>query len=460
MTFPIVIVGEALLDVDVDGDVARICPDTPAPVLDERLRRERPGGAGLAACLARRASDADVILLTALGHDDAGRHLRGLLGERGVHVVDLGDGGTTSQKIRLRGAGQTIVRLDRGSGPDATDPTPPPEAMRALRGAAAVLVADYGLGLLARPGLRTALVDARERIVWDPHPRSGPPVPGVALVTPNESELLGFVATADRTESPETARSLNRIADTARRLGHIWSVGGVAVTRGDAGVLLVRTDDAPIVVPAPDRVEGDPNGAGDAFAAHLAVGLARGLLPVDALEMAVEAAARHVADGLDTWTAVPAGVEPTAIAPPRRPAGNDSVRLVATGGCFDLLHAGHVATLRAARALGDSLVVLLNSDRSVRRLKGPDRPLQPEDDRRAVLLALDCVDDVVIFDEDTPAAVLDRLRPDLFVKGGDYTAIDIAERSVLARWGGEVVTVPYLSGRSTTRLLEEARRDH
>jgi rfaE bifunctional protein nucleotidyltransferase chain/domain len=130
--------------------------------------------------------------------------------------------------------------------------------------------------------------------------------------------------------------------------------------------------------------------------------------------------------------------------------------VVATGGCFDLLHAGHVQVLQAARGLGDCLVVLLNSDASVRRLKGPDRPLQPEGDRAAVLRALACVDAVQVFDEDTPVAALERLRPDLWAKGGDYAATELPETAVLREWGGEVVILPFLSGRSTTRLIREA----
>ncbi len=127
--------------------------------------------------------------------------------------------------------------------------------------------------------------------------------------------------------------------------------------------------------------------------------------------------------------------------------------VVATGGCFDLLHAGHVSTLEAARGLGDCLVVCMNSDASVRRLKGPDRPLVPQEDRAAVLSALACVDAVVVFDEDTPEAVLERLRPDLFAKGGDYAVGELPEAAAMSRWGGEVVILPYLDGRSTTGLL-------
>ncbi|MGX6449665.1 D-glycero-beta-D-manno-heptose 1-phosphate adenylyltransferase, partial [Patulibacter sp. S7RM1-6] len=132
--------------------------------------------------------------------------------------------------------------------------------------------------------------------------------------------------------------------------------------------------------------------------------------------------------------------------------------VVATGGCFDLLHAGHVESLRAARELGDALVVCLNSDDSVRRLKGPERPIIRADDRAAVLGALACVDAVAVFEEDTPVALLERLRPDLFVKGGDYRPDELPETPVLARWGGRVVTVPLKAGRSTTSILQEVRR--
>ena len=132
--------------------------------------------------------------------------------------------------------------------------------------------------------------------------------------------------------------------------------------------------------------------------------------------------------------------------------------MVATGGCFDLLHAGHVACLQAARRLGDCLVVCLNSDASVRRLKGPGRPVLGEHDRAAVLAALACVDAVVVFDEATPEAVLSRLQPHIFAKGGDYAVADLPEAKLLRWWGGEVVLLPYLEGRSTTRILEEVSR--
>ena len=134
--------------------------------------------------------------------------------------------------------------------------------------------------------------------------------------------------------------------------------------------------------------------------------------------------------------------------------------MVATGGCFDLLHPGHVATLQAARQLGDCLVVCLNSDRSVRELKGPDRPLVTETDRARLVAALSCVDAVAVFDETTPAALLSQLRPDIWVKGGDYSQPLLPEAQLIRSWGGQTVVVPYLDGHSTTSLIRAARKQH
>jgi D-beta-D-heptose 7-phosphate kinase/D-beta-D-heptose 1-phosphate adenosyltransferase len=180
----------------------------------------------------------------------------------------------------------------------------------------------------------------------------------------------------------------------------------------------------------------------------------------EAVQSAVADAARYVASG------GPASLSSTAPVAVSAPSADEVVRrtaerggvVVATGGCFDLLHAGHVATLRAARRLGDCLVVCLNSDASVRRLKGPARPLVPATDRARVLEALECVDAVVEFDEDTPVEAIRRIRPQVWAKGGDYAGTDLPEAAVLAEWGGQTVALPYLEDRSTTRLVETAAR--
>jgi len=460
VTRPIVVVGDALLDRDLDGRVERLCPDAPAPVVDDIEARARPGGAALAAALLARdtSGDRDVVLVTALGRDGAGRELRALATAAGIDVEDLGQAGATPEKVRVRAGDRPVARLDyggreaRGIGDLTT------RAARSIEEAAAVLVADYGRGLTSLPAVRDALARRRRDapLVWDPHPRGAEPVPAASLVTPNEPEVATFADAATRTLADLAAR--------AEWLRRTWDARAVAVTRGERGALLATGAAHPLVVPTERCVSGDACGAGDRFASAALLALARGALPSEAVVAAVASATAFVAAG-------GAGAVRFERTPDRSARHTDanafdvaaSIRarggtVVATSGCFDLLHAGHVSALRAARALGDWLVVCLNSDPSVRRLKGPDRPLVPEHDRAEVLRGLACVDEVVLFDDDTPARVLEALQPHVFVKGGDYGTTSLPEADVMTRWGGQAVIVPYLEGRSTTQLVEEVRR--
>ncbi|HEY8581692.1 MAG TPA: PfkB family carbohydrate kinase, partial [Capillimicrobium sp.] len=340
-------------------------------------------------------------------------------------------------------------------------------AREALAAADAVLVSDYGRGLAAEPTVREALagLGGDVPVVWDPHPRGPAPVPGARVVTPNGAEAARIV--------PEPAEGgdgeLPQAAARARELARRWGAVGVCVTLGARGAILAFSGDGtPMAVPAPRAAGGDPCGAGDRFASALAGLLGEGELPSQAVVGAVAVASGFVAAGgagaLSFGEPVggdearftrdaPAGESAAELAGRVRAAGGT---VVATGGCFDILHAGHAQMLAAARSLGDCLIVCLNADASVRRLKGDGRPVVGEGDRAALLLALECVDGVAIFDEDVPERVLRDLRPHLFVKGGDYHAADLPEAATLAEWGGRAVTVPFMAGRSTTKIIEEA----
>jgi D-beta-D-heptose 7-phosphate kinase/D-beta-D-heptose 1-phosphate adenosyltransferase len=444
----LVVVGDTLLDRDLQGTVSRMAPDAPVPVMDVSSGISRPGGAGLAAFLAAR-DGRPVTLVTAVGTDAAGREVAGILADAGVDVIDLGLDGPTPEKVRARAAGQPLLRLDYGGAPGAVGPLPA-LARKAIAGAGAVLVADYGRGMTSEAGVRDALaaLPRRRPVVWDPHPRGADPVPGARVVTPNRAEA-GLAEHA----------ALATVTERAKHLAAEWSAAGVAVTLGARGAVLVESDGPPLAIPAPPAGQGDPCGAGDRFAATTAGFLADGALPSEAVTAGVRAASAFVAAGaagaLRTSAQPPASTDdPFALAESVRGAGGT---VVATGGCFDLLHAGHVSVLEAARALGDCLIVCLNSDASVRRLKGPGRPLQKQADRARVLHALGCVDGLAVFDEDTPEAVLDRLRPDVWAKGADYALGHLPEAALLSTWGGQAVVLPYLEGRSTTRLVQEAR---
>ena len=458
---PLVVVGDVLLDVDVVGTAARMSPEAPVPVISSPSETVRPGGAALAASLAARGTR-PVVLVAPLASDEAADRVRTMLGER-VRLVALPWTGSTPVKTRVRAGNHPVTRIDTGGAAGVIGPIPE-DAATVFAEAGAVLVSDYGHGTTSDERIRSLIAGALANVpvVWDPHPRGAPAVPGTSLVTPNEKELFTFVDAAHDD-------SLAGVRRTAATLVSRWRAAALCVTIGARGALLFVGPDAPRLVTATPVAGTDTCGAGDSFAAAAATALADGALPAEAVAQAVAAASRFVAAGgaaaFDATTPIGRGPDDTG-SDPADPNGGLAARLdhvraaggvvVATGGCFDLLHAGHVATLEAARTLGDFLLVCLNSDDSVRRLKGPQRPLQRVEDRARVLTALRSVDAVVIFDEDTPVKTLRRIRPQVWVKGGDYSGIPLPEASILSEWGGEVVTVPYVAGKSTTELVSLA----
>lgn len=513
---PVVVVGDTLFDRDLDGATHRLAPDAPVPVIDQPYERSRPGGAGLAAMLAAR-DGRPVTLVTALGADDAGQQVAGLLAAAGVAVRDLGLRGSTPQKVRIHAGGRPLARLDYGD--DATVGEPGERARAAIAGASAVLVSDYGRGVAALPSIRAALDDAiaaGAEVVWDPHPNGATPVHGARVVTPNVGEARGVGNGEDEAEGEAEGDSgrrrehgrrhggdgwredLRSVTSLAVQLRDHWHSAGVAITLGDRGALLVGGDGTPLMVPTSAATVGDPCGAGDRFAAAVAGALADGAVLSEAVVDGVRAASMFVANGgargLITAAAeqsataeeqAACGCARTHIRPQPHPGAasdggsnsgatsddHDTVvarlvaevharggTIVATGGCFDLLHAGHVRLLTDARQLGDRLVVCINSDASVRRLKGAGRPVVSAEDRRAVLLGLAAVDAVVVFDDDTPERVLSGFRPDVWVKGADYAVADLPEAALLSQWGGQAVVLPYLAGRSTTSMIERGIR--
>lgn len=453
----LVIIGDSLLDVDLDGTSERRCPDAPVPVLDLDRRQLRPGGAGLAALLARQAA-LPVCLVTALGRDEAADQLLELL--TGIEVLPQPLRGSTVIKTRIRLGSTPLVRVDCGTGRAGTGPLTA-ATTDAIRTAGAVLVCDYGRGLAWHPELRQLLAArAREMpLVWDPHPRGARPVGGASLITPNEDEAdrITVGVPNDQARGEELCRQ--------------WRAASVAVTLGERGALLTAGGMTELIgVPSELRLADDSTadtcGAGDRFSVAAAEALRHGLEVRQAVEQAVAAAARFVSLGAAAShsrlrsehgpvTPISSPTEDvwTLIDRTRRAGG----RIVATGGCFDLLHRGHVTLLDRARELGDLLVVCLNSDASVRRAKGPGRPMVSERDRARVLASLSSVDAVAIFDDDTPTALLERIRPDVWVKGDDYTSAELPEADTVLRYGGRLALLPLVDGYSTSRLVAATR---
>ncbi len=469
----VVVVGDVVLDRDITGRAERLCPDAPVPVVDVDGVRERPGAAGLAAQLCASGS-VDVTLVAPLAPDAAGRRLAAMLSSD-LTLVPLPHEGPTRHKTRVLAGGHVVVRLDEGGPGDPVDP--PLDVIRdALRRADVILVSDYGAGTTRHAGIRELLADAAGRVptVWDPHPRGGDPVPRV-IATPNLAEARAAASRAGL-DAGGDGDSLAVV------LSKLWRARAVCVTVGAGGAHLAVPPDEPVRLPAPWPASGDTCGAGDRFVSAVVRAIAQGTEICGAAAAGVaEATAWVAAGGVSARVERPAPIRPVGLPEPGldRPgapsdgttstngeaAGSADVvapvrarggTVVATGGCFDIVHAGHIACLEAARQLGDALVVLLNSDASVRRLKGPGRPVMPAAERARVLLALRCVDAVEVFDEDDPRAALDRLRPDVWVKGGDYARARIPEAKLVEGWGGRVVLVPYLDGYSTTSILRRS----
>ncbi len=460
----VLVAGDLMLDRYWDGAAARISPEAPVPVVRVGAESERPGGAGNVA-LGIRALGGAVTVVGLCGADAAGERLRELLGQAGVDVrATLLPGYATVTKLRVLSRHQQLIRLDFEDEEPRCDAEALLGAFRAaLDEAAVVVLSDYGKGALR--GARDLIAAARgagRPVVVDPKGRDFERYRGAALVTPNRSEFETVVGVCgDHAQMEERARAL------ATRHG----LDALLVTLSEEGMLLVPTGAPAVHLPARAREVFDVTGAGDTVVAVLAAALAAGA------DLAAGAALANVAAGIAVGKLGAAVVSAPELRRALRELENShrgvlaedalleavadarahGESVVMTNGCFDLLHAGHVAYLEQARALGDRLVVAVNDDDSVRRLKGPERPLVPAGQRMEVLAALRCVDWVTAFSEDTPERLIARVGPDVLVKGGDYRAHEIAGAGAVEAAGGRVVVLPYRDGCSTSSLVGRIR---
>ncbi|WP_421884423.1 D-glycero-beta-D-manno-heptose-7-phosphate kinase [Pacificispira sp.] len=470
-------VGDLMLDRFVEGKVERISPEAPIPVLS--VQRERPALGG-AANVARNVSalGARCTLVGAVGADSAAGELATMLAD----LPGVTDGSVTAPdrptavKTRYIAGRAQLLRTDR----ERTGPFPPETAaalreaaLTALPGAGALILSDYGKGVLSDALVADLIAAANQAgcpVIVDPKGRDFSRYRGADLVTPNRAELSlasGMPAEGD-----------DAVLAACRHLAESCGLAGILATRSEEGMTLYRRaadgTDSAVHLGARAREVFDVAGAGDTVVAALAAGLAAGLDPRSAAALANRAAGIVVAK---TGTAVAypgeilndsheerleAGeskVLTQAEAVDRVAAWRRSGKSVGfTNGCFDLLHPGHVSLIAQARAACDRLVVGLNSDASVGRLKGPDRPVQPESARAAVLAALGHVDLVVIFGEDTPLSLITALEPDVLIKGADYTKDKVVGADVVERLGGKVVLADLVDGHSTTRTIAKLNR--
>lgn len=462
---PVLLVGDVMLDRYWSGRTARISPEAPVPVVDVGDFRALPGGAANVA-LNVAALGARASLLGLVGADDDARTLRSGLDAAGVdHELLAVDGSRTITKMRVLSRNQHLIRLDVEDGFAAADRGALVERFAArVDDAGVVVLSDYAKGTLQAitPELIARARHAGRRVLVDPKGDDFDRYRGASVLTPNRAELERVVgACADLEVLEARARGL------VERLG----LEALLITRGDEGMSLVPADGEVLHVPAHRREVYDVTGAGDTVIGVLAAMTAAGVDLVAATRLVNQAAAVVVTRlgasqvGLDELRAAEAAerepdhrvVDEAGLMRAVEGARRRGQRLVMTNGCFDLLHAGHLQGLRAMRAMGDRLIVAVNDDDSVARLKGAGRPLTPLAERTALLAALDCVDWVVAFAEDTPLRLIERVRPDVLAKGGDYAPEDVVGYDAVTRHGGAVRIVDYTPGRSTSALIERIR---
>jgi len=464
----VAVVGDFMMDHYVWGDAQRVSPEAPVPVVHARREEHRLGGAGnVAANLA--GMGAAVSCFGAVGQDESGARMDVDLKSCGADTAGLVRCGSrpTTQKIRVMARNQQMLRVDR------EEPVPLSEAeiqqlLAALRAAdwQAVVISDYGKGVLGPEVLAGVVEEARRRgapSLVDPKQRDFSVYRGATAITPNRAEAEA----AAREPMPD----LEALAERGEALRRRAGVEVLLVTLSAEGMFLLREGQAPLHLPTAARQVYDVTGAGDTVIAMLAVALAAGRDWEVAVRLANAAASLAVArvgtaavgrqellHHLSAASPAHKIVDPGGLAAALATLRREASRIVFTNGCFDILHAGHVRYLRAARGLGDALVIGVNDDASVRRLKGEERPFNPLEDRAEVLAALECVDLVVGFPEDTPERLIEEVCPDVLAKGADWKDKGVVGAEFVEARGGEVHLIDLLPGRSTTGLAERIRQ--
>jgi D-beta-D-heptose 7-phosphate kinase/D-beta-D-heptose 1-phosphate adenosyltransferase len=459
----VLIVGDVMLDRYWHGNATRISPEAPVPVVQVKGNDECPGGAGNVA-LNTAALGARTILLGAVGDDAEADILARSLQTAGVDArLQKIAKAQTIAKLRVLSLHQQLIRLDFEDGFYALNTAQLlSEFKTALLEVDVVILSDYAKGTLqCAPQLIELARNANVPVLVDPKGSNVEPYRGASLLTPNRKEFEAIVGVCQNDEEI-IAKGLKLIRD--------YEIAALLVTRGEQGMTLIRENEDALHLTACSREVYDVTGAGDTVIAFLAASLAAGASLSNAAILAniaagvvvgkLGAATVSVAELRRALLSETGGcargvLSEDALLTAIEDAKAHGERVVMTGGCFDILHAGHVSYLEEAKALGDRLIVVVNDDASVSRLKGPKRPINSLAQRMAVLAGLNAVDWVVSFSEDTPERIISHLMPDIWVKAGDYTVEKLPETSVLAAYGGEVKILGFVNGCSTSAVVKQ-----
>ena len=461
------VIGDVMLDRYLIGSVGRISPEAPVPIVLLNQQNERAGGAAnVAANLALLGIKTH--LIGCVGNDVEAHSLSKLIADAGIeNNLISSKTRPTIAKTRVVSGHQQMMRLDQES--SAAFSAQETEALQANIHAALsdapsiVILSDYAKGLLSEQVCQQIISACSAQnipVLVDPKGRDYRKYKGATALTPNKKETA---------EACDTSTSDVDLISKASQLKNSLNLQFLAVTRGEEGITLI--DQETHHLPAIAKQVFDVSGAGDTVIATLAAGLINGLNPLDALQLANIAAAVVVGqvgtvpitqhDLLDALATQQSSEQAHKICDLSQLMTKveawkkQSQKIIFTNGCFDLLHAGHVTYLEAAKKRGDKLVLGLNTDRSVRAIKGPSRPVVHENDRARVLAALESVDAVILFDEDTPLNLINAIKPNIIAKGSDYSADQVVGGKEVQSWGGEIALIDLVEGRSTTGILNK-----
>ena len=458
----VLVVGDLMLDRYWHGATSRISPEAPVPVVKVGQSEDRIGGAGNVA-LNIASLGAGASLVGIVGKDEAAESLSTRLRSAGIHAdLQVSESRPTITKLRVISRHQQLLRLDFEEAFEAEDCDQLPQKVgQLLSNVGALILSDYAKGALQNPQALIALArQAGVPVLVDPKGTNFESYRGATLLTPNLSEFEAVVGVCSNEQMLVTkgAELLDRL-----------DIDALLITRSEHGMTLLRKGMPELHLPARAREVFDVTGAGDTVISVLATALAAGTELPDAVAMA-NIAAGIVVGKLGTATiSMPElrraiseeqGSERGVVNEEQllvdvADARAHGERIVFTNGCFDILHAGHVGYLEQARKQGDRLILAINSDASVKRLKGEGRPINPVERRMAVLAGLEAVDWVVSFEDDTPERLLELLKPDILVKGGDYSRTEVVGWEIVEGYGGEIKALDFLDDCSTTAIVEK-----
>lgn len=453
----ILVVGDVMLDKYIHGEVLRISPEAPVQVVKVQNEKYLLGGCGNVANNLRSLGGR-VTIISAIGRDKEAENVKIMLKKKGIKSKLIETDNPTIVKARVIGQQQQLLRIDY----EKTNPVNPKKILSVLKREVqkhdAIIISDYAKGMISKETIKNIVIEAGKKlVVADPKHKDIKFYEGVSIITPNEKEAFELAGV----EKDVSISKLLRILEDKIK-------GKVVLTRGEKGIAFLK-DEELIEIPTLAKEVFDVTGAGDTVISTLTLALASGADLGEAANLANQAAGIVVGKFGTATVGVKELIEKIEKEDTKIKSRNEieiicrelkksGKKIVFTNGCFDILHIGHLKLLQKAKSFGDILVLGLNTDASVQRYKGPERPVIPERQRAEMLAALSVVDYISLFDEDTPVELIKKVKPDVHVKGGDYRKEDLPETKIVEKYGGRVEIIKFIDGWSTTHIIKKINK--